>query len=74
MVSRLHATIEGRDGRFVLTDRSTNGTYLAASPTGRFRRVHLDDTKLATRGCIGLGQRPRAGTSHTLYFRIIKEQ
>ena len=73
LVSRLHATIEGRGGGFVLIDQSTNGTYLGSSTTDHSRRVHLDDTRLASGGHIGLGQRPLTGTSHTLEYRQVEE-
>lgn len=55
VVSRLHARIEYRNGRFVLTDLSANGTYVAADGgTGSY--VHRDNQELTGSGTLGLGE------------------
>jgi adenylate cyclase len=57
IVSRLHARVEFRNGRFVFTDQSANGTYVvpdAASPVF----VHRDSYVLAGTGCFSLGEAP----------------
>jgi type VI secretion system protein len=45
IVGRLHCTISGEDGRFVLTDLSSNGIYMNGSQhsTARERRILLTD-------------------------------
>lgn len=54
-VSRSHARIEYRRGKFVLIDQSSNGTFVA--PQGD-EAIHLvrDETVLADTGVIGLGR------------------
>jgi class 3 adenylate cyclase len=55
VVSRLHARIEYRNGRFVLTDLSANGTYIAADgKAGSY--VHRDSQDLIGAGTLGLGE------------------
>ncbi len=55
VVSRLHARIEYRNGRFVLTDLSVNGTYVAADDDGS-GYVHRDSHVLTGSGTLGLGE------------------
>lgn len=55
VVSRLHARIEYRNGRFVLTDLSANGTYVAADGGGG-SYVHRDNQELTGSGTLGLGE------------------
>lgn len=56
LVSRQHARIELRRGKFILIDQSTNGTYLLMSgrkPT----LLRRDEITLEGEGIIGLGQK-----------------
>ena len=55
VVSRLHARVEYRNGRFVLTDLSANGTYVAADGGGG-SYVHRDSQELTGSGTLGLGE------------------
>jgi class 3 adenylate cyclase len=55
VVSRLHARIEYRNGRFVLTDLSANGTYVVAD-SGGSNYVHRDSQDLSGSGTLGLGE------------------
>ena len=55
MVSRLHARIEFRRGRFVLTDLSSNGTFVLPAG-GAATVVHRDTFELTGIGQIGLGE------------------
>lgn len=66
-VSRQHATIEFARGRFVLTDTSTNGTYVQTEdgPCIFFRR---EATPLVGRGQIGLGAPPSEGANYVIRF------
>jgi class 3 adenylate cyclase len=54
-VSRQHARIEYRNGRFVLTDVSANGTYVLA-PGADCRLVRRDSLELSGAGMLGLGE------------------
>ncbi len=55
LVSRSHANIEFRQGKFVLVDHSTNGTYLLLENGARFF-VRREEFTLHDRGIICLGQ------------------
>ena len=55
LVSRSHADIEFRQGKFILVDRSTNGTYLLLENGARFF-VRREEFTLHDRGIICLGQ------------------
>lgn len=54
-VSRNHVVIEYRRDIFVLTDRSTNGTFVREGSGGAFR-VHRDEAHLREEGVISLGK------------------
>jgi class 3 adenylate cyclase len=54
MVSRSHADIQFRQGKFILIDHSTNGTYLLLENGSRFL-VRREEFTLHDRGCICLG-------------------
>lgn len=55
LVSRSHAAIEFRQGKFILADHSTNGTYLLLDNGARFF-VRREEFTLQERGTICLGQ------------------
>jgi class 3 adenylate cyclase len=55
LVSRSHADIEFRQGKFILVDHSTNGTYLLLENGERFF-VRREEFNLHDRGIICLGQ------------------
>jgi adenylate cyclase len=59
-VSRLHAKIEHRRGRFVLVDQSVNGTFVSAPDAGR-TWVRRDEHILTGHGVIGLGREVGTG-------------
>lgn len=54
-VSRNHVVIEYRKDTFVLTDRSTNGTFIREGAGGAFR-VHRDEAHLREEGVVSLGK------------------
>jgi adenylate cyclase len=54
-VSRIHARIEYRQGRFFLVDTSTNGTYLRAQGEESIC-LHRDEHSLQGQGFLGLGR------------------
>ncbi len=53
--SRLHARIDFHNGRFVLTDLSVNGTFVAVDG-GRSLLVHRDSVDLSGAGALGFGE------------------
>jgi len=67
LISRIHARIEKRRGRFMLIDQSTNGTFLQ-SDTGEETFVRRDSTELVGEGIIGLGRVAKAGTPLAIHY------
>lgn len=67
-VSRNHASIEFRRGYFVLTDRSTNGTYVRLGDDDELR-LHRDEIQLRKSGAISLGQAVDKDPKDVLYFQ-----
>ncbi len=69
--SRMHASIERRRDKFVLIDRSANGTYVVLDDK---REIHLkrEEFTLSGGGVLGFGQSPRAPGADTrhLYLRV----
>lgn len=65
-ISRQHASIEIRDNKFVLTDRSTNGTFVKID--GREDFIRRGSVPLDGRGMIGLGNRPDQDSPSTICF------
>jgi adenylate cyclase len=68
-VSRNHATLEGRNGKFYLVDHSTNGTWVNA---GGERAVHVrrETVLLMGRGTISLGCKPSDAGGDALSYEI----
>jgi adenylate cyclase len=67
VVSRLHARIDYRNGRFVLTDLSANGTYVAMDGGGS-SYVHRDNQELTGSGTLGLGEAVSPGSLTRVQF------
>ncbi|MBL8394538.1 MAG: adenylate/guanylate cyclase domain-containing protein [Candidatus Accumulibacter sp.] len=68
LVSRTHADIEFRQGKFILVDGSTNGTYLLLDNGARFF-VQREEFTLHDQGVICLGQAVAEGDLHLIRFR-----
>lgn len=66
-VSRTHATVEFRKGFFVLSDRSTNGTYIRMGAELVF--LHRDQTHLLKEGVISLGRMPTNDPAGVIRYR-----
>jgi class 3 adenylate cyclase len=65
--SRSHAVIRFSHGRYVLTDRSTNGTYLRMGTEEVY--LHRDQTPLLREGAISLGQTHATAGPNVIHFR-----
>ena len=65
-VSRDHAMIEWKRGHFVLTDRSTNGTWVKIG--NEELMVHRDVFHLRRTGSISLGQASATGSMDLVHF------
>lgn len=67
LASRLHARIDFRKNRFLLTDLSTNGTYITAA-NGETLFVQRDTQTLHEAGVIGLGEAFTDASPHAIRF------
>lgn len=68
LISRIHAKVEMRRGKFVLIDQSTNGTFLQ-NVQGEERFVRRDSTELIDEGIIGLGRAEQPGSSLAVHYK-----
>ena len=69
--SRLHCTIERRQDKFVLTDHSTNGTYVRING-GDEVLVQREEFALMGKGTIACGQ-PAVSTKEIVQFELATE-
>ncbi|MGH1365251.1 MAG: adenylate/guanylate cyclase domain-containing protein [Calditrichia bacterium] len=67
LVSRMHATIEFQNGKFVLIDKSHNGTYICTS-TGESLFAHRETIPLYGKGIISLGHDVDANDEDWIYY------
>ena len=70
LISRIHAKIEMRRGKFILIDQSTNGTFVQ-NVLGNEKFVRRDSTELSSEGTIGLGRAEAPGSSLAIYYKVI---
>ena len=70
MVSRLHARAEYRNGRFVFTDQSANGTFVVTD-AGDSVFLHREDLVLTGAGMLGLGTPPEPGSPATVRYETV---
>mgnify|MGYP001824762620 CR=1 FL=1 len=70
LISRIHAKIEMRRGKFVLFDQSTNGTFIQ-NVRGQETFVRRDTTELGDEGTIGLGRAEEPGSNLAIYYKTI---
>ena len=67
LISRIHAKVEKRRGKFMLVDQSTNGTFLE-TVEGEETFVRRDSTELTGEGIIGLGRVAKPGTPLAIHY------
>ena len=60
--------IEYKRGHFMLSDRSTNGTYIKLGDDDELH-LHRDEFHLRRTGTISLGQTLTLNQEHVLYFQ-----
>lgn len=70
LISRIHAKVEMRRGKFVLIDQSTNGTFLQ-DVRGKETFVRRDMTELSDEGTIGLGRAEEPGSSLAIHYKAV---
>lgn len=66
-VSRTHAMVEFKRGHFMITDRSTNGTYVRIGEDDELK-LHRDELHLRKSGTISLGQSFGVNTGDIIQF------
>ena len=71
--SRLHARVQARDGHFVLTDLSTNGTFLLVDEHSSEVHLRREEAVLGGRGWIGLGKSAATHGDHSVRFTLQPE-
>ncbi len=70
LISRIHAKVEMRRGKFVLIDQSTNGTFLQ-NLQGEETFVRRDWTVLNGEGIIGLGRAEQPGSALAIHYKTV---
>jgi adenylate cyclase len=68
LISRIHAKVEMRRGKFMLVDQSTNGTFVQ-NVQGEETFVRRDSTELHGEGTIGLGRAEPPGSALAVHFK-----
>jgi class 3 adenylate cyclase len=71
LISRIHAKVEMRRGKFILVDQSTNGSFVQ-NVQGDETFVRRDTTELKGEGTIGLGKAEAPGGSLAIHFKAIE--
>ena len=67
LASRKHVRIVYRKGKFVVSDHSTNGTFIK-SQNGKEVYIHGEDYPLTGSGFISLGESTALDNDHLIYF------
>jgi len=68
--SRIHARVHTRDGHFVLTDLSSNGTFLMQDDQSGEAHLRREEAVLSGRGWIGLGKNASTHGDHSVRFSL----
>ncbi len=71
LISRIHAKIEMRRGKFMLVDQSTNGTFLQ-SANGKEIFVRRDSMALGDEGTIGLGRTEAPDSDLAIHYKTME--
>ncbi len=70
LASRVHARVFGREGNFVITDQSSNGTFLLVDGSSREIRLRREEAVMGERGWIGLGKSAATHGPHMVRYRL----
>jgi adenylate cyclase len=71
LISRIHAKVEMRRGKFMLVDQSTNGTFVQ-NIQGEETFIRRDSAEIRGEGTIGLGRAESPGASLAIHFMIVE--
>lgn len=69
-VSRLHARIEMRKDKFIIIDKSTNGTIIAPADKASFL-LRRDELQLTGNGIIYLGKEGTPESPHAIHYQVL---
>jgi adenylate cyclase len=69
LASRSHARLGFQQTNFILTDQSTNGTFIQIDNDDEVF-LHHEQIVLRSRGVISLGVHVQAGRGHLIYFKL----
>jgi len=70
LISRIHARVEMRRGKFLLIDQSTNGTFLL-DLLGVETFIRRDSVELNGEGVIGLGRAEQPGSALAIHYKSV---
>src|SRR6185369_989899 len=71
--SRIHARVHTRDGHYVLTDLSSNGTFLLVDEHSSEVHLRREEAVLGGRGWIGLGKNATRHGDHSVRYSLQAE-
>ena len=71
--SRIHARVHTREGHFVITDLSSNGTFLMVDEHSSEVHLRREEAVLSGRGWIGLGKNATRHGDHSVRFSLQAE-
>jgi adenylate cyclase len=71
--SRVHARVQTREGHFVLTDLSSNGTFLLVDEHSGEVHLRREEAVLGGRGWIGLGKNATKHGDHSVRYALQTE-
>lgn len=71
LISRIHAKVEMRRGKFMLVDQSTNGTFVQ-NLQGEETFIRRDSAELKGEGIIGLGKAEQPGGSLAIHYKAME--
>lgn len=69
-VSRQHARIEYQQGKFILTDQSTNGTFVIIG-NNPSKCLHRDEIILEGKGIISLGSLSKSLAGQAIHYTVV---
>jgi adenylate cyclase len=71
--SRVHARVHTREGHFVITDLSSNGTFLLVDEHSSELHLRREEAMLSGRGWIGLGKNATRHGDHSVRYSLQAE-
>lgn len=70
LISRQHVTIRFESGNFMISDHSTNGTWLSRT-SGQLRALMRETRTLRDNGFFTLGNHPERGMEYAIIYKIV---